>query len=63
MLISGIVGIIALYLKGTIAPFAVFIIVVMTIFVCTFFISIHADAAEAILILFLAEEELGKRKN
>lgn len=63
LLIAGLVGIIALYVKGSIAPFAVLIIVVMVIFICTFFVSIHADASEAILILFLAEEELGKREN
>lgn len=62
LFIACLIGIISLYMKGTIAPFASFVIVIMTIFVCTFFVSIHADAAEAILILFLTWEELEKRK-
>lgn len=45
LFIAGIIGIMSLYMKGAIAPFASMVIVIMTIFVCTFFVSIHADIA------------------
>ena len=44
LLIAGLTGIGALYFKGTIAPLAVLLIVLLVIFQCTFFITIHADA-------------------
>jgi hypothetical protein len=34
---------------------------VLTLFLSTFFISIHADAAEAIQIIFLLDLELAKK--
>ena len=40
---------------------AVVVIVILTIFISTFFISVHADIAEAIMITFLQEEECKKR--
>ena len=53
----------ALYVKGVISTYAIIIIVINTIFVSTLFISLHSDASEAILIIFLVDEELTKRKN
>ena len=61
-LIAGAIGILALYLKGTgISLYAVAFVIAMAIFISTFFISIHADAAEAIQIIFLEDEEFTKR--
>lgn len=62
LLLAGINGILALYIKGFIAPSALLVIFALTFFISTFFISIHADAAEAITITFLANEEWEKRK-
>lgn len=53
MLIAGIVGIICLYIKGTILPTVMLLIMVLSVFISTYFISIHADAAEAIAISFI----------
>lgn len=50
-----------MYVKGVISIYALILIIVNTIFVSTFFISIHADATEAIQIIFLADEELTRR--
>lgn len=61
-LIASAVGIFGLYLKGTIAPVTVFVIVGLSLFISTYFISIHADAAEAMIILFLNNEEVEMRK-
>ena len=54
-LIVGIMAIIALYIKGVISLYALLVIMIQTIFIATLFISIHADAAEAIQIVFLAD--------
>ena len=62
-LICGIMVLFALYVKGVISTYAIIIIVINTIFVSTLFISLHSDASEAILIIFLVDEELTKRKN
>jgi hypothetical protein len=53
----------AMYIKGVISSYALIIIIVNSIFVCTMFISLHADATEAISIIFLVEEELTRRQN
>lgn len=55
-LLAGIMGIFALYVKGNISIYALLIIMVNTIFVGTLLISAHADAAEAIQIIFLVDE-------
>lgn len=55
-LILGIMAIFALYVKGSISIFALLVIMIQTLFISTLFISIHADAAEAIQIIFLADE-------
>ena len=52
---------ICLYVKGEIVPTALFVIFLISIFISTFFISIHADAAEAISISFIDNEECEKR--
>ena len=45
-LIAGAIGILALYLKGTgISLYSVAFVIMMAIFIATFFISVHADAA------------------
>lgn len=61
LLIAGVVGVICLYIKGEIAPTALFVIFLASIFISTFFISVHADAAEAIAISFMDNEECEKR--
>lgn len=55
-LIVGIIAIFALYVKGVISIYALLVIMVETLFIATLFISAHADAAEAIQIVFLADE-------
>ena len=60
-LIAGIIAILGLYVKGSISLVVVLVIVGLTLFISTFFISIHADAAEAIEIILLEEEEFNKR--
>ena len=57
MFIAGLVAILSLWLNGEqISQLAIIIVVLLSLFISTFFISIHADAAEATQILFLAEE-------
>ena len=55
-LLTGIVAILALYVNGNISIYALITIMVQTIFVSTLFISLHADATEAIQIIFLTDE-------
>ena len=54
-LIVGIMAVIALYIKGVISIYALLIIMIQSIFIATLLISVHADAAEAIQIVFLAD--------
>jgi hypothetical protein len=61
-LIAGLVGILSMYIAGEITGTLVALILVLSLFISTYFISIHADAAEAIIILFLNNEELESRK-
>lgn len=61
-LIAGVVGILSMYIAGEITGTLVALILVLSLFISTYFISIHADAAEAIIILFLNNEELESRK-
>lgn len=56
-LIVGVVTIIALYSKGTISIYAIALIIIETLCVSTFFISYHPDAAEAVEIIYLLEQE------
>ena len=61
-LVTGIMIILALYLKGNISIYALLVIMIQTVFISTLFISIHADAAEAIQIIFLADEEFIRQR-
>lgn len=63
MLIGGIVSIICLYVKGKIVPTVVLVMIFISLFISTFFISIHVDAAEAIAISFIDNEECERRRN
>ncbi len=63
LLLAGIVGICALYFYGEISPYALGLVIIICIFICTLFISIHADAAEALQILYLTDEEFNKRRD
>lgn len=55
MFVAGVVAILSLWLGGEqTSQIAIIIVILFSMFVSTFFISIHADAAEAIQILFLA---------
>lgn len=47
-MIAGLIGIIGLFAKGLISMSILLIIICMTLFLETFLISLHADAAEAI---------------
>ena len=57
-LIMGIVGVIALYMNGKISIYAELLILIITVFISTLFISYHADSAEAIQITLLTIEGL-----
>lgn len=55
-LLGGIVAVISFFLQGgQPSAFIVLLVFVLTLFLSTFFISIHADAAEAIQIIFLLD--------
>lgn len=54
--IAGIVGILSLYVKGTIVPLSLLVIIFLSVFIATFFISFHADAASAIGVSFVSNE-------
>lgn len=62
--VSGIICILSMFVfnKGEISLPAIGILLLIGMGISTFFISIHADAAEAILILLLTEEEFGRRE-
>ena len=60
-LLAGIMAILALYMKGDISIYALLIVMVQTLFIGTLLISAHADAAEAIQIVFLFDEEYARR--
>jgi len=55
ILLCGVMAIFAMYVKGAISIYALALIIFNTIFVSTLFISLHADATEAIQVLFLAD--------
>lgn len=61
-LITGIMAIMALYMKGNISIYALLVIMVQSLFIATLFISVHADATEAIQIIFLTDEEFVHQK-
>jgi len=61
--IAGLVCILGLFVfnRGEVSITAMGILLLLSLGVSTFFVSLHADAAEAILILLLTEEEFGRR--
>ena len=61
-LIAGINAIFALYIKGNISLYAMLLIMIITLFISTLFISMHADAAEAIQVILLEDEEFNRRE-
>ena len=62
ILLVGITCIFALYIKGNISPMALLVVFGFSFFIVTFCISIHADAADALIVSFLFNEEWEKRK-
>lgn len=61
LLIAGIASLVGMYISGNIQLLVIGFILAMSIFISTFFIALHADASEAIQIMFLIEEEFSKR--
>ena len=59
--IVGTTSILGLYIKGTVEAYTIAAVLILGIFVSTFIISYHSDASEALLIMFLLEEEFYKR--
>lgn len=59
--IASIVGILCIYVKGNIVPTSLFVILFLSIFISSYFISFHADAASAIGVSFVSNEEYIKR--
>lgn len=56
-LIAGIVAIVSFFLQGaSTSVFVVLVVFIMALFIATFFISLHADAAESVQIIFLMDE-------
>ena len=63
--IAGIVSILSswvLNLGGIITFSGIGVVLLLSIAISTFFISVHADATEAILIIYLIEEELTQHR-
>ena len=63
IVITTFASIAALLFKGSIEPYFIIITLVFGVFISTFFISYHADAAEALQIMFLMSEEFTKRND
>lgn len=56
-LIAGIVAIVSFFLQGAnTSVFVVLVVFLMSLFIGTFFISLHADAAESVQIIFMMDE-------
>lgn len=58
MLLTSVVSIAGLFYTGNVSFWSVVFTFVLTYFITTFFASLHADAADALCITFLAEEYL-----
>ena len=56
LLIASLVVLIAMYLDGQLSFGFGLVILCLSIFISTYFISFHADIAESILIIFLEDE-------
>ena len=61
-LLVGILTIISLYSKGNISIYAILLIILESLIISTLFISYHADAAEALQIIYLQDQEFINRK-
>jgi len=51
-----LVGLAALFYKQNISLLVLIVILVLSVYVVTFFVDLHADASEGLSITFLAEE-------
>lgn len=60
--LAGFVTFLGLYINGRISIFAAGIIMALSYFIINFFVQMHADAADGILIAFLQHEEMACRK-
>ena len=64
--VGGVICILAFWILGLqteVSVSAMLIMLIMSMGVATFFISIHADASEAILILYLMEHEFAQTRH
>jgi uncharacterized protein YacL len=61
-LLAGFVATISFFLQGGAASiFIVLVVFILSLFLSTFFISLHADAAEAIQVIFLVDYKFAKQ--
>lgn len=60
-LITGIMVIQALYIKGAISINSIFAVILLSLSTSTLFISLHCDIAEAMQTILLTDEELARR--
>lgn len=60
--LAGLVSILGLYINGHISIYGMGLIFVISYFIVNFFVQIHADTADAILIAYLQNEELTCRE-
>lgn len=61
ILISGVVSILGLYIKGQIEPYTIGATIIIGMFVSTYIISYQADPAEALLLMYNLDEEFHRR--
>jgi hypothetical protein len=55
ILISGLVSIAGLYIKGAIEPYTIGLTIIIGIFTCTYIVSYQADPSEALLMMYSIE--------
>jgi hypothetical protein len=55
-LITGVMVMVALYIKGEISINAIFVIILLSLSTSTLFISLHCDIAEAMQIILITDE-------
>lgn len=60
--LAGFVTLLSLYIMGRISMFGAGIIMILSYFLINFFVQMHADTADGILIAFLQHEEMACRK-
>lgn len=56
--LAGFVSILGLYINGHISIYGIGLVFVISYFIVNFFVQIHADAADGILIAYLQNEEM-----